>query len=148
MEKDLDASLQGEAPEDNLDSNMTLNHAGGILGIVLYEELTELIPKVAAGQDPGFPGQVKPRFNLLTNNNHSSAKLARVRLAPMLFALYRISPEWTNLTFFLRMDPEDEAKFDPYLWEGFFWYPRCPPDLLAAFKLPFLQDSSTTWSDT
>ena len=134
-----DASLQGEDPEDNLDFDMTLNHASGILGIVLYEELTELIPNVAAGQGPGFPEQVKPRFNLLTNNNHPSAKLARVRLAPMLFALYRISPEWTNLTFFIRMDPEDEAKFDPFLWEGFFWYPRCPPDLLAAFKLPLLK---------
>ena len=134
-----DASIQGEYPEDNLDFDMTLNHAGGLLGNVLYEELTELIPNVAAGQSPGFPKQVKPRFNLLTDNKHPSAKLARVRLAPMLFALYRINPEWTNQTFFIRMDTEDEAKFDPYLWEGFFWYSRCPPDLLAAFKRPFLK---------
>ena len=41
-----DASLQGEDSEDHLDFNMTLNHAGGILGIILYEELSELIPNV------------------------------------------------------------------------------------------------------
>ena len=134
-----DASLQDEDSEDNLDFNMTLNHAGGILGIVLYEELSELIPNVTAGENLGFPEQLESRFNLLTESNHSTAKLARVRLAPMLFALYRINPEWANLTFFTRMDPEDEAAFDPYLWEGFFWYQRCPLDLLAAFKLPFLK---------
>ena len=133
------ASIQGEDKENNLDFDMTLDHPGGILGNVLFAELTELIPNVEAGQDPGFPEQVKPRFNLLRISNHASAKLARVRLAPKLFAVYRINPEWTNLTFFIRMDPDEEANFDPYLWEGFFWSPHCPPDLLAAFKNPLLK---------
>ena len=93
----------------------------------------------AAGQNSGFPERLKPRFNLLTKNNHSSAKLARVRLAPMLFALHRINPQWTKRTFFLRMDPDDKAAFDTYLWEGYFWYSRCPPDLLAAFKIPLFK---------
>ena len=128
------ASMEGEELEDNPDFDMTLNHAGGILGNVLYEELSERIPKVVAEQNPGFPKQLQPRFELLINHDHPSAKLARVRLAPWLFALYRINPDWTAQTFFSRMNPEDEVMFDPYLWEGYFWYSRCSPDLLAAFK--------------
>ena len=128
------ASLEGEELVDNPDFDMTLNHAGGILGNVLYEELSERISKVVTGQNPGFPKRLQPHFELLTNNDHPSAKLARVRLAPWLFALYQINPDWTAQTFFSRMNPEDEVMFDPYLWEGYFWYSRCSPDLLTAFK--------------
>ena len=51
-----DASLLGEIPKDNLDFNMTLNHAGGILGSVLYDEMAEYIPQVPPRRrKPGSP---------------------------------------------------------------------------------------------
>ena len=129
-----EASLEGEEPEDELDFDMTLNHAGGILGEILYAELSEHVPSVSAGQNPGIPQLLQGDFECLAENNHPSAKLARVRIAPMLFALYRIDPDWTKRTFFRRMDPDNLETFDPYLWEGYFWYARCSADLLTAFK--------------
>ena len=129
-----EASLEGEEPEGELDLDMTLNHAGGILGEILYAELSEHFPSISAGQNPGIPNLLQRDFECLAENDHPSAKLARVRLAPTLFALYRIDPDWVERTFFCRMDPDNLETFDPYLWEGYFWYARCSTDLLAAFK--------------
>ena len=132
--KICDASIEKDEPQQDLDFSMTLNHAGGILGNILYEELSEYIPLVEAGQNYGFPRQLKQDFLCIAKNENPSAKLARVRLAPMLFVLYRIDPAWVEHTFFLRMDPEDGETFDPYLWEGYLWYSRCSADLLEVFK--------------
>ena len=129
-----EASCVDETPTHRLDFNMTVNHAGGILGNVLYIELTEFYPEIAPAQKPGFPRWLINRFEYIADSETPSAKLARVRLSPMLFVFYRIDPNWTERTFFDRMDPTDESKFDLYLWEGFFRYSRCPTDLLRAFK--------------
>ena len=129
-----DASVAKDEPQQDLDFSMTLNHAGGILGNILYDELSEYIPLVEVGKNCGFPRLLKQDFLYIAENDNPSAKLARVRLASMLFVLYRIDPAWVEHTFFLRMDPEDEETFDPYLWEGYLWYSRCSADLLEAFK--------------
>ena len=133
-----DACLKGEPPEGNLDIDTAVNHAGGILGHVLYDELAERIPNVYPGQNTGFPRLLRRDFERLVESEHPSVKLARVRMAPMLFALYRIDPDWTKRTFFSRMDPEIHEAFDTYLWEAYFWTARCSVDLLAAFKKLFL----------
>ncbi len=133
-QKIRDASIEKDEPQQNLDFSMTLNHAGGILGNILYDELSEYIPRVEVGKNYGFPRQLKQDFLYIAENENPSAKLARVRLAPMLFVLYRIDPAWVEHTFFLRMNPEDEETFDPYLWEGYLWYSRCSADLLEALK--------------
>ena len=129
-----DASDMGDAPQGDLDFDMTLNHAGGILGNIIYTELSECIPEVSAGQSPGFPRRLRPDFEKIAKEDSPYAKLARVRIVPMLFVLYRIDPDWTERTFFDRMDLDDEATFDPYLWEGYLSHARCSTDLLAAFK--------------
>ena len=133
-----DACLKGDLPEGNLDIDSAVNHAGGILGHVLYDELTERIPNVYPGQNTGFPSLLRRDFERLVESEHPSVKLARVRMAPMLFAVYRIDPDWTKRTFFSRMDPENHEAFDTYLWEAYFWTARCSVDLLAAFKKLFL----------
>jgi hypothetical protein len=43
------ASLLEPAPDAALNFNLTLNHAGGLLGGVLYDEMAEYIPRIAAG---------------------------------------------------------------------------------------------------
>ena len=123
-----------EEPSNNLDFTMTLNHAGGILGSVLFDELLQFVPEVAPGQNLGFPEQLKQDFERIAVNENPSSKLARVRMAPMLYFLYRIDPNWTERTFFHRMNPEDKEKYDQYLWEGYLWFARCPTDLLIATK--------------
>ncbi len=128
------ASFSDEEPQNDLDLNMTLNHAGGILGNVLYNELLRFIPEVAPEQNLGFPEQLRQEFEIIAVNEFPSAKLARVRLAPMLYILYRIDPNWTERTFFHRMDPDDNKKFEQFLWEGFLRLAQCPTDLLVVIK--------------
>ena len=130
-----DASLMGEPPEGKLDFSNSINHAGGILGEILWKELADRIPipKVSVGENPGFPEPLRSDFERIAENDQPAGKLARVKLAPHLIWLYRIAPDWTERAFFRRMDIDDEA-FDPYLWEGYLWNPRCTADLLAACK--------------
>ena len=128
------ASYCDEEPQYDLNFNMSLNHAGGILGKVLYNELLRHIPEVAPGQHLGFPKHLREGFEHIEVCENSSSKLARVRIAPVLYFLYRIDPNWTERTFLYRMDPEDEKKFDQFLWEGFLWFAQCPTDLLVAIK--------------
>ena len=88
------ASCDDEEPLSDLDFNKTLNHAGGILGAVLFNELIRIVPEVAPGQPPGFPEQLKQEFECIAVNDNPSSKLARVRMAPMLYFLNRIDPNW------------------------------------------------------
>ena len=133
------ASLLNEAPQGDLNYDTPLNHTGGILGYILYEEMAECIPKVSAGENPGFPNWLRLDFEKIAAEDHSSAQLARVRIAPMLDFLYRIDPDWTGRAFFRRMDPDDEAVFDPHLWEWYIRFGRWSVDLLKAFKRLLLQ---------
>ena len=133
-QKIWEASCVDECPTHELDSNMTVNHAGGILGNVLYKELTEYYPKIAPAQNLGFPRWLIHRFRCIADSETPSAKLARVRLSPMLYVFFRIDPGWTERTYFDRMNPTIEDRFDQFLWEGFFWHSRCPTDLLHAIK--------------
>ena len=126
-------------PEYKLDVNAALNHAGGILGEILWEELGEYVPNVSVGENPGFPERLQPDFERIAEEDCSSGKLARVSLASMLVRLYRIDPDWTRRAFFRRMDRSDKQAFELYLWQGYFWYPQCTADLLAAFKTLFLE---------
>lgn len=119
--------------ERTLDVNAALNHPGGILGGVLYSEMAEEIPKVAPGDNPGFPTHLRKDFYELVENESPSAKLARVQIAPMLWVLYRVDPVWTERTFFKRMNMNDEDSFDPFLWEAYFWRATLSDDLLSAF---------------
>ena len=134
-----DASLTDDKPEGNLDFQKACNHAGGILGEILWKELADCIPKFVAGKNPGFPEQLRSNFELVAEENRPSGNLARVNISPWIAWFYRIDRDWTERTFFQRMDPDDEKTFDPYLWEGYFWYPQCTADLLTAFKPQFFK---------
>ena len=129
-----EASLATSTPEGDLDFDLTLNHAGGLLGGILYDEMTEYVPQVSAGENPGLPRQLRSYFEKIADSESPSAKLARVRMASMLFWLLRIDQEWTERVLLRRMDPDNADAFDPFLWEGYLWNPRISDDLLEAFK--------------
>ena len=133
-ERIWNASSLNEAPQDGLNYDTPLNHAGGILGNILCMEMAECIPKVSAGENPGFPSRLQQDFKKIAAEDHPSARLARVRIVPMLAYLYRIDPDWTTRTFFQRMNPDNKEAFDPHLWEGYIRFGRWTADLLKAFK--------------
>ncbi len=128
------SSSLNEAPQDDLNYDTPLNHAGGILGNILCMEMAECIPKVSAGENPGFPSRLQQDFEKIAAEDHPSARLARVRIVPMLAFLFRIDPDWTTRTFFHRMNPDNKEAFDPHLWEGYIRFGRWTADLLKAFK--------------
>ena len=133
------ASLNSAAPSGDLNLDTAITHAGGILGKVLYQEMAEQIPEALPGQNTGFPRLLKLDFELLVECENPSVRLARVSMAPMLFALFRIDPDWTQRTFFVRMNPADQEMFDPYLWDAYFFHLSWTSDLLKAFKSSFLK---------
>ena len=72
------SALLNKAPQGDLDYDMTLNYAGGILGSILYKEMVGCIPNVSAGENPGIPSWLRPDFEKIATED-PSAKLARVR---------------------------------------------------------------------
>lgn len=134
-----DASVMGDAPEGDLNFDMALNHAGGVLGNIIYSEMAEYIPQAAAGEHPGLPRQLSPDFEKIAEDDSPTAKLARIGMVPMLYIFYRIDPEWTRRALLRRMDLDDSDVFDPHLWEGFLWNARCSDDLLVAIKEMFFK---------
>lgn len=134
-----DASLMGPKPQGDIDFDMTLNHAGGLLGSVLYNEMAEYIPRVGPEDHPGLPRQLYSDFRKIADDENPSAKLARVRMAPMLLFLHRIDPEWTARALLSRMDPDNRETFDPHLWEGYLWHARWSDDLLLVIKELFFK---------
>ena len=133
------SSCEGDDPTEKPDYDMTLNHAGGIMGNILYMELKEYHSKESVVQNTGFPKQLIREFKCIADDDALSAKLARARLSSVLFELFRIDPEWTERSFFDRMDCSDKDKFEPYLWEGFFMHAQRPAHLLQAIKPIFIR---------
>ena len=139
-----DASLLNELPRGHLDRDTPLNHPGGVLAHILYENMKGFISNVTAGASPGLPACLRPDFDRIATEVHSTARVARMRIVPMLVVLYRTDPTWTDQAFFQRMDPDNTATFDPYLWEEYFFFGRWSTDFLEPLQpllLKVLRDS-------
>ncbi len=134
-----EASLSVTPPEDEPDFDMTLNYAGGVLGSVLYNEMADYAPIISPDENPGLPTAIRKDFEKITDGVSFSAVLARARMAPMLFILFRVDSEWTINTFLKRMDLDDEEHFESILWEGFLWNARISEDLFVACKELFFK---------
>ncbi len=133
-----EASLIGEL-EGDLNYDMTLNYAGGILASILMDELAEYHPTATMGENPGFFKPLRPYFEKIGNGDHPSAKLARIRFSANLLYLFRIDREWTEHALLRRMDMENRDGFEAGLWEGYLWSPRIHDDLLEPLKPLFFR---------
>ena len=125
--------------EGNINYDMTLNHAGGILASVLLNELSEYYPSASAGFNPGLIKSLHPHFSLIGEGDTPSAKLARVRFSASLLYLFRIDQNWTEHALLRRMDLENEDVFEAGLWEGYLWASHISADLLIALKPHFFR---------
>src|SRR3546814_17562785 len=102
---------------------MTLNHAGGFLGHVLYKEMSEEIPRVGPGDGRGLPEHLRADFEKLDGDS-ASTQIARARIAPMLLFLFRVDPGWTRRVMLRRMNLQNPERFDHHLCEAYIWSPR------------------------
>ena len=77
-----------------------------------------------------------PYFNAIAVD--PDGHLGRVMLATRLHYLFSIDPDWTREYLIARLSPgRTEEATD--LWSAYGWSPTVGPDLLLAFKEPFLE---------
>ncbi len=116
-----------------------LNHAGGILGEVLYAELADDISGGQLHRGRGLPTKLRQEFALVGEGDSLSARLARISLAVRLVELYRLDPAWTDRALLSRMGDQSKSSANEIgLWEGYFAGGQCSEGLLVAFKARLL----------
>ena len=125
-----DPRPQGLGIDDSL--TQALNHPAGKLADAALVRLWKY--KLQAGA--GLPSAVRPYFVAIGSD--PDGHLGRVMLTTRLNHLFAIDPEWTEEHLIGRLRPaqSDEAA---ELWAAYGWSPMIGPDLLKAFKHPFLE---------
>ena len=117
----------------DLDDLLTeaLNHSVGILAEAALVRLWKYEPKTGVG----LPAPVRPYFNAIDTD--PEGHLGRVMLATRLYHLFAIDPKWTREHLLSRLSPADSDEARD-LWSAYGWSPTVGPDLLEAYKGPFL----------
>ena len=122
-----------QSGDEDFDDPLTaaLNHPAGKLARAALTRLSKHQPT------PGsrLPSPVQGYFDAIAKDPNGG--LGRVMLATSLLRLYAIDPKWTQEHLICRLDSSrsDEARS---LWPAFAWSQMIGPNLLQAFKDPFL----------
>ncbi len=109
-----------------------LNHAAGKLAETALIRLWKYEPIAGAG----LPATVRPYFDAIGGD--PDGRLGRVMLATRLHQLFAIDPDWAREHLIARLDPRCWGAAGP-LWSAYSWSRSVGPDLLQAFKEPFLE---------
>ena len=109
-----------------------LNHPAGKLAEAALSRLRKYEPEEGAG----LPAPVFPYFR--TIGGDSDGHLGRVMLATRLHYLFTIDPDWTREHLIVRLSPSNTEEATD-LWSAYGWSATVGPDLLLAFKEPFLE---------
>ena len=109
-----------------------LNHTAGKLAEAALSRLGKYEPKIGAG----FPQPVLHYFDAIGVD--PGGHLGRVRLAMRLYYLFGVDPGWTRVHLIARLSQEHPKEASD-LWSAYGWSPSAGPDLLLAFKEPFLE---------
>ena len=123
---------QPETSELNEPLTDALNHAAGKLAEAALIRLWKYEPKTGAG----LPPSVRPYFDSIGTD--PAGRLGRVMLATNLHPLFAIDPEWTREHLVARLSRARSEEANS-LWDGYGSSPRVGPNLLKAFKEPFLE---------
>ena len=121
------------AEASDLDDPLTdaLNHPAGKLAEAALIRLWKYEPK--SGEC--LPPPVRSYFDAIVAD--PNGKLGRVMLATRLYHLFVVDPDWVGerMIPLLSLRASEEARD---LWSAYGWSPTVGPDLLLAFKAPFL----------
>ena len=117
-----------------LDDPLTdaLNCAAGKLAEAALVRLRKYEPIAGAG----LPASVRAYFDAISCDR--DRHLGRVMLATRLHYLFAIDPDWVGEHMIPRLDLRS-SKEARDLWSAYGWSPTVGPDLLRAFKEPFLE---------
>ena len=109
-----------------------LNHPAGKLAEAALTRLRKYEPKTGTG----IPVEVRSYFDAIAND--PGGHLGRVMLATRLYYLFAIDPDWTTEQLISRLNA-GQSQEAADLWSAYGWSPSIGPNLLSAFKEPFLQ---------
>ena len=109
-----------------------LNHTAEKLAEAALIRLWKYEMKAGAG----LPVSVRPYFNRIGAD--PEGHLGRVMLATRLYDLFAIDPEWTREHLIARLSSAHSEEAAT-LWDAYGWSQHVGPDLLRAFKEPFLE---------
>ncbi|MCY4319426.1 MAG: SIR2 family protein [Alphaproteobacteria bacterium] len=117
-----------------LDDPLTdaLNHPAGKLAEAALARLRKYEPEMGAG----LSGAVRLYFDAIGED--PDGRLGRVMLATQLHYLFAVDPGWAREHIIARLHP-GRSQEAASLWFAYGWSPRVGPDLLRAFKRPFLE---------
>ena len=125
---------QGEPQTVNMGEPLTdaLNHPAGKLAEAALTRLQKYEPRTGEG----IPVGVRPYFEAIGKDR--DWYLGRVMLATRLYYLFAIDPDWATEHLIARLSP-GRSQEAVNLWSAYGWSPTVGPDLLRAFKEPFLE---------
>lgn len=123
-------ACQDSGLDDQDPVTRALNQVAGILAEAAMLRMWQYQPKVGGE----LPEAVRPYFGTIASD--PCGHLGRVMLASRLNALYVIDPLWTDENLVPLLDPSSGEAYG--LWAGFAWSPTAGPNLLEAFKQPYL----------
>ena len=109
-----------------------LNHPAGKLAEAALARLQKYEPEVGAG----LPEAVRRYFDAIGED--PDGRLGRVMLTMRLHYLFAVDPDWAREHIIARLDP-GRSQEAASLWSAYGWSPSVGPDLLRAFKGPFLE---------
>ena len=109
-----------------------LNHPAGKLAEAALVRLRKYEPEIGAG----LPEAVRPYFDAIGED--PGGQLGRVMLATRLHYLFAVDLGWATEHVIDRLSP-DRSQEAASLWSAYGWSPSVGPDLLRAFKGPFLE---------
>ena len=127
---------KGEGEQQTVDMEepftVALNDRAGKLA----EAALTRLRKYEALTEAGIPAGVKPYFDAIGED--PDGHLGRVVLATRLHYLFAIDPDWTTEHMIARLSP-GQSQETANLWSAYGWSPSLGPNLLRAFKRPFLE---------
>ena len=109
-----------------------LNHPAGKLAEAALVRLRKYEPEIGAG----LPEAVRPYFDAIGED--PGGQLGRVMLATRLHYLFAVDLGWATEHVIARLSP-GRSQEAASLWSAYGWSPSVGPDLLRAFKGPFLE---------
>ena len=129
-----DGTKEGRPKSVDVEDVLTyaMNRPAGKLAEAALTRLWKYEPRTRSG----LPTAVVPYFEAIGSD--TDGHLGRVILARRLYHLFAIDPEWTSRYLIARLDTDEFAE-DNDLWSSYGWSATVSPDLLQAFKDPFLK---------
>ena len=135
---------KGVSRDGKTGSDDPITEAFGDVAGCLAEAALFRLWKYEPKANAGLPEPVRSYFDAVATD--PNGHLGCVMLASRLYELFTTDPDWTHehlIPLLGQLDSDETRERTRDLWAGYAWSPQVGPNLLAAFKEPFLKVLTT-----